>query len=391
MLDSIYIGMTGLLGFSKGLKTIADNTANMNTPGFKESSLQFTDLFYSSGNMSGGSGSGQYGFGLGTAGTTLNFKQGELRNTGNDLDMAVDGTGLFILKDASGNIHYTRAGQFKFNTDGILVNKTDKSTVMGLDPSGNLVPITIAGLQSSAPKATGTVKFSGNISSTATTPTSATATVLDSAGGTHTLTLQFTNTGSSTSTSFNVSILDGTTPVGSGLIQFVSGSIVPATAQVTLTYTPSGSAPIPLTLDFGTDVTAFAATSTLTMSSQNGIASGSLTKATFDESGTLVLSYSNGQSVKGAQLALGRFDTLDALTAVGGNLFDANNASAWHTGVAGQGAFGAVKAGVIEISNVDLSQEFSDLVIMQRGYQSSSQIISTANEMMQELFTMGGK
>jgi flagellar hook protein FlgE len=105
MLDSIYVGITGLRGYSDGLRAIANNTTNINTPGFKSSSLQFSDLFYASGN--GGSG-GQLGYGLNVGATTLNFKQGELRQTGNDLDLAVDGEGMFTLRDAGGKLHHAR-------------------------------------------------------------------------------------------------------------------------------------------------------------------------------------------------------------------------------------------------------------------------------------------
>jgi flagellar hook protein FlgE len=107
----------------------------------------------------------------------------------------------------------------------------------------------------------------------------------------------------------------------------------------------------------------------------------------FDATGTLVMTYANGQKIKGSKLVLGRFDSTDAVKSLGDNQFESTDDSAWHVGTAG-GAFGSVRSGFIEISNVDLSQEFSDLVIMQRGYQASSQIISTANEMLQELFAM---
>lgn len=393
MLDSIFTGMSGLLGYSRGLKTIANNTANMNTPGFKGSTLQFTDLFYSRGNLYGSSVNGQLGFGLNTAGTTLNFKQGELRNTNNALDMAVDGQGLFTFKDAGGKLHYSRAGQFKFDTNGTLINKADSAKVMGLDNGGGVQEISIAGLLTNPPKATNTVKFSGNLSSTATTQTVNGVKVFDLNGGEHALSLQFTNTGTIGIGTWSVNILDGTTTVGTGSIAFSDSKIIPSTARVTFTYAPAGVAAIPVTLDFSTDVTSLSSgnVSNLALASQDGYGGGSMTQTTFDESGTLLLSYSNGQTVKGARLALSYFDTLDAVESVGGNRFDAINAAAWHRGAANQGAFGVVRAGVIEISNVDLSQEFSDLVIMQRGYQSSSQVVSTANEMLQQLFAMKGK
>jgi flagellar hook protein FlgE len=103
------------------------------------------------------------------------------------------------------------------------------------------------------------------------------------------------------------------------------------------------------------------------------------------------MSYANADKVTGPQLALGRFDTLEAVQQRGDNQFDAVGGLAWHMGVAEAQGFGSVKAGMVELSNVDLSREFSDLVIMQRGYQAASQVIATASEMLQELFSMRGQ
>jgi flagellar hook protein FlgE len=391
MLDSIYVAMTGLNGYSQGLRVIANNTANINTPGFKGSTLQFADMFYSSGAAA--DGTMQVGYGLNTAGTVLNFKQGELSQTGNSLDLAIDGQGLFTLQDANGNLHYTRAGQFTFDSGGVLVSRIDASKVMGLDATGNLVPITLTDLSIAAGKATATVNFAGNLSSSATTQTVSGVTVYDELGGQHTLNLQLTNNGSTTPGEWTVQVFDGATAVGTGTVAFTSGVIDPAKSTVSVTYSPAGVASVPLTLDFSKNVTSFASgsLSSLAVSTQDGFAPGSLTGISFDALGTLVLSYSNGQTVKGSRLALGRFDSLEAVESVGDNQFDATNPLAWHMGKASEGGFGAVRAGMIELSNVDLSREFSDLVIMQRGYQASSQVISTANDMLQELFQMKGQ
>ncbi|MFZ6721389.1 flagellar hook protein FlgE [Undibacterium sp. Ji49W] len=395
MLDSIYIGMSGLQGYSRGLKVIANNTANMNTPGFKSSSLQFGDMFYSNGDQSGTSRGtfGQLGHGLVTGGTTLNFRQGELRQTGNTLDLAIDGQGLFTLKDADGKIHYTRAGQFEFNSSGVLVNRLDGSKVMGLDANNILSEISVNGVHTSTGKQSNVLKFIGNLSSTATDQTVTGVKVIDSAGGEHSLTVKMTNTNATTVGSWKVDVSENGVAVGTGQIIFQDGKPQAANSKVAINFTPAGLSSIPLVLDFSTDVTSFGSSnlSTLAFSSQDGFAAGTLTGASFDAAGVLVLAYSNGQTSKGSKLALGRFDTLDAVEAVGSNEFDATDASAWHAGVASENGFGAVKSGMVEISNVDLSQEFSDLVIMQRGYQASSQIITTANEMLQELFSMKGK
>lgn len=395
MLDSIYIAMTGLHGYEEGLRVISNDTTNMNTPGFKGSSLQFSDLFYSTGGLAGqdgGHSSSQFGFGLNTLGTILNFQQGQLQTTGNDLDLAVDGQGLFVLKAADGSIHYTRDGQFKFDASGNLVSSATGEQVMGLDSTGSLTAISIATLKTNAAKATSSVTFSGNLSSTSTGQTVGSISVLDASGSAHTLSAKLAPV-SGKPGSWTVTVLDGTTTVGSGTIAFINGQPDPANATVSLNYTPSGQSAIPLTLDFSKNVTSFdsGSQSTLAVASQDGFGAGALTKATFDNTGTLVLTYSNGQTSKGTRLALGRFSSPDAVQAVGNNEFKAVDGKSWETGAAGSDAFGTVRSGMVEISNVDLSQEFSNLVIMQRGYQASSQVVSTANDMLTELFAMRGK
>ncbi|RSZ40088.1 flagellar hook-basal body complex protein [Variovorax beijingensis] len=395
MLESIYVGMTGLLGYSRGLRVIANNTANINTPGFKSSSLQFADMFYSGGNLGGGSTSqnrDQVGFGLSTAGTSLSFKQGELRQTGNDLDMAVDGQGLFALQDANGKTTYTRAGQFKFDADGTLVSRVNGEKVMGLDDRGGLVAITLAGQMMSLGRPTSRVEFSGNLSNTVTEQTIGGIAVVDASGASHTLTMKFSVVSATQSgTTMKVELMEGTTVVSTGQMVFVGGKPTPETAKMQAAYAPAGQPPMALTLDFSSDVVLFAGQTSLKVDSQDGIGPGALSGTTFDADGNLTLNYSNGSTVKGARLALARFDSPDAVGSLGDNQFEQLDENAWHLGVAGEGAFGKVSAGRVEISNVDLSQEFSDLVIMQRGYQASSQIISTANDMLQELFSMKSK
>lgn len=388
MIESIYVGMTGLSSFSRGLRVIANNTTNLNTPGFKSSSLRFSDAFYAGGGYAGRQ-FGQMGYGVSTMGTSMSFKSGELRQTGNGLDLAIDGQGMFMLKGADGSIRYTRAGQFQFNRDGTLVTQGTGAKVMGVGADGAPSEISIANLKTSAGKATAVAKFTGNLSSSGTDQTVSGVRVYDAAGGEHLLSVKLTNTNSTTPGSWKVELMDGSSLVGTSQLVFQDGKPTAATSKLSFTYTPAGQSAVPLTLDFSADVTSFASgtLSTLAFASQDGFAPAELSSASFDATGTLVLTYANGQTAKGARLSLGRFDTSDAVGAAGDNQFEALDGSAWHTGVAG-GAFGSVRSGYIEISNVDLSQEFSDLVIMQRGYQASSQVISTANEMLQELFSM---
>lgn len=393
MIDSIYVGMTGLAGFSNGLRVISSNTTNMNTPGFKSSTLHFSDLFYARDAVSSGSSGGysQIGFGLNTAEKTFSFKQGDTQQTGNDLDLAIDGEGFFVLRDAENRLSYTRAGQFRFNEEGLLVAGSSEQLVMGLGAGNDLVPLDVTGLRNNVGRATTRVTFNGNLSNTATTQTVGGVKVIDALGSEHTLDARFTNLGTPAG-AWTVELLDGTTVIGSGQIQFVSGLPVPGSSTVSLTYAPAGAAAMALTLDFSTDVTSFASgnQSTLAMNKQDGIKPGVLTAVSFGADGAMARTYSNGQTVTGTPLAMIRFEiaALGSLEARGDNQFISHAASGWHLGTAGSPGFGSIKAGVLEKSNVDLSQEFSNLVIMQRGYQASSQVVSTANEMLQQLFSM---
>ncbi|HYF19768.1 MAG TPA: flagellar hook-basal body complex protein, partial [Ramlibacter sp.] len=384
---SIHVGMTGLLGYSRGLRVIANNTANLNTPGFKASTLQFTDLAYGG---SGGDGATRLGHGLGTAGTTLDWRQGELRQTGHDFDLGLEGEGFFVLRNEQGEQRYTRAGQFDFDESGTFVSRTDGSTVRGRDASGAEVDISLAGLRVTAGKATGTVRFTGNLSSTATDQAVQSVKVHDSLGQEHQLTARFTRPAGAAPDTWTVEVLEGTTSVGTAQLVFEDGRPRTQDAKPSFNWQPRGRDAQALVLDFSSDVTSFASgnLSTLAVASQDGHAPGTLSKVAFDGAGRLSLTYTNGREVEGPQLLLARFGSADGVRPLGGNLFAAVEGQSWTTGVAGEGAFGAVRSGRLEVSNVDLSREFSELVVMQRGYQASSQVIGTANDMLQELFGM---
>ena len=219
--------------------------------------------------------------------------------------------------------------------------------------------------------------------------------VRDDASGEHTLTARFTQleTTVASQVRWEVMLLDGTTEVGSGELRFISGHLDPTTAKLSIDYRPQGKAPMPLTLDFTADVTSNAAgaLSDLRLLKQDGYAAGELSEVAFDAEGVLNLTYSNSQTDKGVRLAIARFNSADDVRAIRDNLFVPVNASTWEAGAAKSGAFGEIRSGSIELSNVNLSSEFSELVIMQRGYQASSQVVSTANEMIQELFSLKGR
>ncbi|MGQ5524417.1 flagellar hook protein FlgE [Chitinimonas sp. PSY-7] len=392
MIDTVFIGMSGLTSYSKGLKAISNNVTNLNTPGFKTSQLQFTDLFYQ--GSQNGTGAGRFGNGVGTNGTSLNFLPGDFRSTGNELDVAINGQGFFVLRDEQDNLRYTKAGQFEFNSNGVLVNRNGGERVMAYE-AGNLREITLQGMQSNPPKASTEIVLKGNLSPEGTQHTINNVAVFDSAGKQHNLTLAFSDkkqdavTGE---TNWTVTVKEGAATLTSGNYKFKNSLAVGGSDSLNFSFTPVGAPASNVTVKLGPNVQAFnlGTTSSLEVESKDGYGLGTLTKQSFDDEGRLVLSYSNLQSDKRYQLATARFSNLDSLEQIGNNQFQTKDTNAVSYAVASKGQ-DAIRSRAVEISNVDLSQEFSDLILNQRGYQASSQIVSTANEMIQELFEMKGR
>jgi len=399
MLDSIYSAYTGLLSFSKALTVLSNNVSNMNTPGFKSSDLTFRDLFYqfsSSGGQTTAQES-QIGEGTDTSGTRINFAQGTSSNTGNPLDAAITGNGFFVLQDGANNTFYTRAGQFDVNSSGYLIDKTTGARVQAISGKSDLSDINLADLQTSAAKATTDVSFVGNLSRGATSDQVSSVTAYDSVGGSHALSLTFTNNNSATTGSWLVQVQDEKSKtIGNGEIRFnADGSPATGYNTVSISLAPAGVAASNITLDFGTAGGFSAATnfsggttSDLKMNTQDGQASGSLLSTSFDTQGFLTLSYSNGQTAKGPQLALAWFDNLQGLQQSGNEMFTNPTGMNPLLGSADGKVMGKLTSNEVELSNVDLTQQFTDLVIIQRGYQSSSQVISVANQMIQQLVDM---
>lgn len=401
MLESINIGLTGLIGYSKDLSVIGNNAANLNTPGFKSQQLNFADLFYQSQMSFSHDGNTRFdiGAGLSTGSTRRNFKQGEMRQTGGEQDVAIEGNGFFVVR-RDGQTFYTRAGQFSFDEQGYLVSASQRARVAAFS-GGALRDININGLRTQAGRPTTRINFSGvlNTNDASTSPhTVGSITAFDAAGGQHTLSVRFTNNTAVTPGSWNVEVRDQrNTVLTTGEIRF-DGAGTPSAGfnSLVFNWTPPGVNSSSVELFFGDpgSTTAArslsAASSSLVFDSQDGRAVGGVTRASFDAQGFLVLTYSNTETLKVDRLALASFQFVQGLEPLEGNLFAQTQDTPGDRtlGVAGEGVFGKVASGSIEISNVDLAQEFSSLIISQRGYQASSQVIGAANEMIQQLFDM---
>lgn len=390
MLNSINIGTSGLVGFSKELETISNNVANLNTPGFKGASAQFSSLFDAGTGTGQGEGGTNSGAGLSLMPSVIDFSQGQVNGTANDLDVAIDGSGFFVLKNTAGETTYTRDGRFSLDAKGVLVNSTGDH-VQGLTTDGQLKDLSIADVRTNPAKASTTVTLSGLLAGTDVTKTISVVQVTDSAGATRTLSLEFANNTAVTPGSWLVTVKEGTTSLGTGEIRYaVSGQLDPAFASFSINYAPAGAAPMPLTFTIAAGSTNPATgNSTLAVSNVDGYGTGQLTEATFDASGKLKITYSNGQTTTDQTLALAEFASTNALQQGVGTSYTTTDQQSVRLGTA-NGTSLSINASSLEGSNVDLSKQFSAIIITQRGYQAASELISTANEMLDTLMRMKG-
>ncbi|ROH85908.1 flagellar basal-body rod protein FlgF [Pseudomethylobacillus aquaticus] len=393
MLESLYIGMSGLTSYSKGLSNISNNVANLNTTGYKGSDLAFLDLFYQY-QFAGSNQQGlpfSQGGGVRAGNSSTSFAQGDFRQTGNDLDAAVNGNGFFVV-NKDGKTFYTRAGQFEFDSNGILTTRDDGARVYGIR-NGALTEINISGKRSNPPKATTEIVFTDSLSNSSTTFDVNNIVVYDSLGKEHQLTLRLTNNSATVPGQWTFKLLEGTTELTAGEFRYDgSGLSNPAFNKHIFSYAPGeGASATQLTLDVSASNFFSSSASSLKVQSQNGYAAGFLSRTALDTDGNLVLTYSNGQTDKSDQLALAYFSDQNALQAQGGNRYSVFGQSERFLGTPGERALGKLQVSGIELSNVDLAQEFSELIIVQRGYQASSQVISAANEMIQQLGEIRGR
>lgn len=400
MFGSIYTALAGMHAYSQGLNVISNNVANLNTPGFKLSDPLFREIVYRQIQASDGNGGGLRPQGAGVESTAagLNFGQGEPRETGNSLDVAIDGSGFFVLKQDDGSYRYTRAGQFTFDSDGILVERTTGAKVLVNSTEGANDFLNINDFRAHAPKATNTVTLGGTLARAGSNATYELPgiTVYDSAGTSVTVRARLTRN-TTDPLRWTMEVLGpANAVVGSGTVVFNdNGTPSEEGNMVKIPITATGGQPFEVTFNFGAHGTYSGAsspvtstTSALQVQRQDGIPIGSLTKSEFDEQGQLKLTYSNGQTRTAAMLVLAQFENPEQLKALGGGMFTMKDGVEQRLGQAMVSGLGRILGGTVEMSNVDLTRQFTDLIILQRGYQASSQVSSIANELIQTLLAM---
>jgi len=420
ILSSLYSGVSGLATNGNAMSVIGNNIANSNTIGFKTGRSLFSDLLSST--VSGSGGTSQVGRGVGLSVVDNIFSQGTFENTELNTDLAIEGDGFFIVRDpiVGGDV-YTRAGAFRFDANGLLVNP-EGFHVQGYALNalgaitGTLTDIQIDTTSLSAPRATQNVVLSTNLDADASfvgpfnvlTPANTSnyansLNVYDSLGNAHLVTIYFSKMDPATNPlewEWNATVdgvelggVPGPVVVGNGNLLFdINGDMTAAnpptqpTNPGVLTWNNNSDQTQLLNLAFNT--TQYSNASVVISQSQDGYTTGSVAKLSIDNEGYILGNYSNGQPRRLYQLAMAKFSNPAGLLKEGNNMFSSNLSSGDAiVGTVGSG-IGKIFTNSLEQSNVDLAQEFVNLITTQRGFQASSKIITTTDEMLSDLINL---
>jgi flagellar hook protein FlgE len=409
-MSAFAIPLSGLEASSSSLNSIANNLANLNTDGYKDQTLNFSDVFNAVQESSGNGDPLQIGLGVQTAGTSANFTNGTVSSTGVASNMALQGNGLFVVQDGS-QTNYTRTGNFTVNSAGEITT-TSGELVMGYAATDGVVatgsalaPIEVN--QAAAIPATPTSSFqtttnldsSSAVGTTFSTP----LTVYDSLGAAQTLTIQYTNTAANT-WNYNITLpasatgVSSPTTIGSGTMTFdSSGNLTSPTGSVTgikISGLADGAAPMNLTWNLNGSSTSPTITqqdtaSTTAATAQNGYGVGTLSSYSVLSDGTVEGQFSNGKSLALGQVAVASFANVQGLAQIGNNDYQSTAASGIAVvGQAGAGGDGTITGGAVEESNVDLSTEFSNMIVAQQGYEANAKVLTTLNQISQATLQM---
>ncbi len=412
MLRSLFSGVSGLRSHQQMLDVVGNNIANVNTTGFKSSSVVFQDLLSQviSGagaptDIQGGTNPAQVGLGVGVGGITTNFSQGALENTGKSTDVAIQGDGFFIANQGGQQL-YTRAGTFGFDAVGNLVTPNG-SLVQGwmadpithvIDSTGGIGNLTMPPGQLIPPVNSANISIGRMLSANAAVGAHATTSiaVYDTQGVVNDLKFTFEKTAENT---WDCKCYDNTgTEIGAVSISFdpLTGYIASTTpANFTVQPTqPAANWPNPITISFGTpgspeSLQEYGGTTTVNALRQDGSGAGTLQSFKISNDGVVSGVFSNGVTRQVGQIAMAAFNNPAGLEKVGDNFYRVTpNSGLAQIGVAATGGRGKLAAGNLEMSNVDLSAEFTKLIIGQRGFQANSKIITTSDEILQTLLSL---
>ncbi len=422
------IALSGLDAASTDLQVTGHNIANASTNGFKQSRAEFADIYATSIQDVSATAAGR---GVKVTSVAQQFGQGNLDFTANNLDLAINGEGFFIMHDDGGNVSYTRAGAFGVDRDGNVVDHANQrlQVFSPIDAAGSrfntgsttdLVLPTLSG----APSATSDISAALNLSSFETQPVVAwpgppanddesnvttdmynhatSTTVYDSLGTSHRATMYYAKTANpgewETYTYVDGTLTSGPGGNGQSTLVFDSAGRLDVTAgdvnaqgQLTLAaWNNAGNGSDPITLTYGyINSTQYGADFAVNDLTQNGYTAGRLSGIDVDNSGIVFARFTNGQSQALGKVAMARFNNAQGLRQLGNTswaeTFTSGDAQ---LGEAGTSSFGLIQSGALENSNVDISEQLVNLITAQRNYQANAQVISTADTITQTIINI---
>jgi flagellar hook protein FlgE len=418
----MYSGVSGLQAEGEALGVVGDNIANGSTVGFKTQRSVFQDVL---GHSVGAGGAALPGSGVRQTDVQQVFTQGSLANTGVATDLALSGDGFFVMRGSLGGVtgdFYTRDGKWAIDKDGFLGNASGLKAQGYPALANGTFSASIAALQiptaAISPNPTTKLAVTANLDANApvvagawdtqnpagTSTSSVSMTVYDSLGNPKEMQIFFGKTMANTwdwhavVKSADVAGGVGTyTLAGSGSFAFTtSGALSAATTTMPIAINWAGAAPQAITATFGTPpsaggtgldgMTQFASPFSVSSQKQDGYASGTLSGIGVDSAGTVLGMYSNGQQLPVGRLAIAKFQANEQLGRAGAGMWVETRASGSPAlGAAGSGGRGTVSSGALELSNVDLAQQFVDLIAHQRSFEANSKTIAAADEMLQSL------
>lgn len=412
MMRSLFAAVSGLRNHQTRMDVIGNNIANVNTTGFKASRVTFeeslTQLIGSasrppsadSGGV-GGTNPTQIGLGMRISSVDQIFTQGNLESTGNITDLAIQGPSFFVVSDGAQNL-FTRAGNFQVDGDGRISLATNGFVLQGRVAVDGVLTDTVGDIrlpigQRAPARASTEAVLGGNLDARAEVGTQrqVSITLMDQQGGPHELTLLLEKTAANT-WSFTADVENATVSGGSsGVVTFGDDGALVSPGATTLTFTPDGFAGSQsVEVVFGTPGAAdglsqFASANTALIREQDGYAMGDLTQLGIDATGLIQGAFSNGETLVLGQIAMADFNNPGGLMRLGDGLYTSSaNSGDAVVGFANEGSQSFMTSGALEMSNVDLSMEFTNMITTQRGFQSNARVITTSDEMLQELVNL---
>jgi len=406
MLRSMFSAVSGLRNHQTYMDVVGNNIANVNTTAFKSSRITFQEMMSQlvrSGSAAqpqgrGGINPSQVGLGSMVGAIDTLHTQGAFQTTGQVTDLGIQGDGFFIVTDGARQF-YTRDGAFTIAPDGTVTASATGLKLMGwvADQNGQINtagPLQVLALPLGAgmmAQATTQARLDGNLQAGSTTAQTLNLAVHDSLGHPHQLTITFTRTGPDTWSWAASTTEAGVAVAGTGTITFDADGRVSAggTGTIQVTYTPgtlgyAPQSPQNLDVDFGQLTQTAGATNLVAQT--DGSSPGSFSTFSITNNGEVYGIYSNGQRRLLGQIALARFVNPGGLMHVGQNLFDLSpNSGDPQVGAAGTGGRGEILSGVLEMSNVDLAREFTNLIMAERGFQANARVLTASDQLLQEL------